>query len=264
MTLNRRRQPGAPYRVSMSASVLVLAAGNLLFNRIPGASVAIGIGLTGAMAVIARASGLGRSYLGLTGSAMRSGMRWGGGFAILAAGAYAVALSIPAARQAIAGPEGGSWVQVLLRALVVIPLGTVIPEEFAFRGVLGGLLQRRSRRLSATLVSSALFGLWHVAPAMSGGAANKTVDDVVGRGTFGAVVRVAATVLFTAAAGVMFSELRIRSGSLLAPMLAHWSVNGLGVVFVELAGCSTSKFGRRPVDMTVGRPASVGVRQRPA
>ena len=84
-------------------------------------------------------------------------------------------------------------------------------------------------------MSFALFGLWRVAPAMSGGAANQTFDDVVGGGTFGAVVRVAATVLFTAAAGVIFCEVRIRIGSLLAPMLAHWPVNGLGVVFVELA-----------------------------
>jgi len=42
-------------------------------------------------------------------------------------------------------------------------------------------------------------------------------------------------VLFTASAGVVFCGLRVRSGSLLAPMLAHWSVNGLGVIFVYLA-----------------------------
>ena len=119
--------------------------------------------------------------------------------------------------------------------LVVIPLGTVIPEEFAFRGVLWGLLRRRSGRWTATVVSSVLFGFWHVAPALAGGAANQAVDEAVGGGPLGVLVRVAGTVLFTAAAGVVFCELRVRSGSLLAPMLAHWSVNGLGVIFVYLA-----------------------------
>ncbi|MEP6561434.1 MAG: CPBP family intramembrane glutamate endopeptidase, partial [Nakamurella sp.] len=36
-------------------------------------------------------------------------------------------------------------------------------------------------------------------------------------------------------AGVLFCELRARSGSLLAPALAHWAVNGLGVIFLQLA-----------------------------
>jgi membrane protease YdiL (CAAX protease family) len=38
------------------------------------------------------------------------------------------------------------------------------------------------------------------------------------------------TVLFTAAAGVVFCELRRRSGSLLAPAGLHWAVNGLSVL----------------------------------
>ena len=36
------------------------------------------------------------------------------------------------------------------------------------------------------------------------------------------------------AAGVLFCELRVRSDSLLAPVLAHWAVNGLGVIFVQM------------------------------
>ena len=38
------------------------------------------------------------------------------------------------------------------------------------------------------------------------------------------------TVLFTAASGVVFCELRRRSGSLLAPAGLHWAVNGLSVL----------------------------------
>ena len=66
---------------------------------------------------------------------------------------------------------------------MVIPLGTVIPEEFAFRGVLWGLLRRSAGRGVATAVSSAMSGVWHVLPALAGGSAtNEAVDAVVGGG----------------------------------------------------------------------------------
>ncbi len=38
------------------------------------------------------------------------------------------------------------------------------------------------------------------------------------------------TVLFTGLAGVVFCELRRRSGSLLASAGLHWATNGLGVL----------------------------------
>jgi membrane protease YdiL (CAAX protease family) len=120
--------------------------------------------------------------------------------------------------------------------LVVIPLATVIPEEFAFRGVLWALLRRRWNRTVATAVSSSLFGVWHILPSLSGGPANRAADQFAGGGTGGIVLRTVGTILFTAGAGVLFCELRARSDSLLAPVLAHWSVNGFGVIFVQLAG----------------------------
>ena len=223
------------FRVPMVLALVVLVAANVLANRLPAASVVIGVGLTGVLVLIARLGGLGPPDLGLARSSWSAGARWGGAFAAVVAAGYGVALLIPAARAAVAGSGSGSWTQALVQALVVIPLGTVIPEEFAFRGVLWGLLHRRWGRWTATLVSSALFGLWHVAPALGGGSANQAVDEIVGGGLPGLLFRVVGTVVFTAAAGVLFCEMRVRSGSLLAPMLAHWSVNGLGVLFVQLA-----------------------------
>jgi membrane protease YdiL (CAAX protease family) len=43
-------------------------------------------------------------------------------------------------------------------------------------------------------------------------------------------VSVLGTVLFTSLAGVLFCELRRRSGSLLAPAGLHWATNALGVL----------------------------------
>ena len=43
------------------------------------------------------------------------------------------------------------------------------------------------------------------------------------------------TVVFTSLAGVVLCWLRLRSNSLVAPVLAHWTVNGLGVIVAALA-----------------------------
>jgi len=51
-----------------------------------------------------------------------------------------------------------------------------------------------------------------------------------GRGTSGQVISVLGTVLFPGLAGVVFFELRRRSGSVPAPAGLHGAVNGLGVL----------------------------------
>ena len=52
--------------------------------------------------------------------------------------------------------------------LVRIPLGTVLLEEVAFRGVLPALFGGGERwRWGPVLATSALFGLWHVLPSLA-------------------------------------------------------------------------------------------------
>jgi uncharacterized protein len=223
------------FRAAMAMSLVALACANVAANRLPAASALIGVALTGGLAGIAAASRLGASDLGLARGTWSAGLRRGAVCAALAAVGFGVAFWIPSTRDVVAGSSDGSWPQTLLSVFVVIPLGTVVPEEFAFRGVLWGLLRRRSGRWAATLVSSALFGMWHVAPALAGGPANEAVSGVIGGGAIGVVLRVAGTVLFTGAAGVLLCELRSRSDSLLAPMFMHWAVNGLGEIFVDVA-----------------------------
>jgi membrane protease YdiL (CAAX protease family) len=97
------------------------------------------------------------------------------------------------------------------------------------------LLGRRYGVAAGALLSSGLFGLWHIVASLGGGPANAAMVDVVGGDVAGTVVRVVVTVLFTSLAGVVLCWLRLRSGSLLAPMLAHWTVNGLGVIVTLVA-----------------------------
>ncbi|ACV81501.1 Abortive infection protein [Nakamurella multipartita DSM 44233] len=212
----------------------LMTGAGLAFHRWPTWSVLIGIGVTTAMAGLARWAGLSIADLGLSRATWRTGLRWGGAVVAMAAAGYAVALVVPPVRALVAGGSG-AWSQTALAALLVIPLGTVVPEEFAFRGVLWAVVRRERGRWLATLVSSTLFGAWHVVPALGGGSANQAFDQVAGSGTMGLVLRVGSTVAFTAAAGVVLCVLRMRSGSLLAPMLAHAGINCLGVGFVQMA-----------------------------
>jgi uncharacterized protein len=59
----------------------------------------------------------------------------------------------------------------LMTAFIVVPLGTVLLEEVAFRGVLLGLVNRHRGAAWASITSSVLFGLWHIRAAGTGGRA---------------------------------------------------------------------------------------------
>jgi CAAX protease family protein len=226
------RAPAIPARWWVVTAGLLVTS--LLANRIDApAHLAIGLALALTLAVAAALAGLTRAELGL--GRWGAGLRWGAVPAAVLVAAYAIALAVGPAREALADTSDRGWPAVALATLVVIPLGTVLPEELAFRGVLWALLCRRSGPWVATAGSSVLFGLWHVLPALGGGPANEVVVAAVGSGGTGTAIRVAGTVVFTGAAGVGLCWLRMRSGSLLAPILLHWAVNGLGLLAVQLA-----------------------------
>jgi membrane protease YdiL (CAAX protease family) len=209
---------------------LALLAWNNLVHLLPGASAAyvpLNLAATAAVTVAAHRSGLSASDLGLRRDRLWAGARWGGAVAAVVAGALAVAWAVPALHPLLddARVQRLSPGAVAYHALVRIPLGTVLLEEVAFRGALFGALARTSGRARAALASSAVFGLWHVRPTLGLLDANDVADDPAAR-----AVAVAAAVLFTAAGGLFFCALRVRSGSTLAPIVAHTSTNSLGLL----------------------------------
>ncbi len=123
----------------------------------------------------------------------------------------------------------------LVAAMVVIPLQTAIPEELAFRGVLQGTLSRASGVRGVFVVGSLLFGLWHVASSLGLTAGNAGLSAVFGDGVLGQAAGIAGAVAATALAGAVFTWLRRRSGSLLAPIALHWALNGAGALAAALA-----------------------------
>ena len=215
---------------------LALVAADVLASRVgPGQDILVGLCLVGLLAVVAWLAGLRMDDLGLARSSWADGLRWGLGAAALVATAYLAALAITPLRASVAEVGAPTWSAAMVSALILIPLGTVIHEEFAFRGVLFGLLNRRSGRRVAVLGSSAVFGLWHIVPALAAGPTNAAMADAVGEGFGGTALRLAGTVLVTGLGGIVLCELRVRSGSLVAPILLHWAVNVGGVLFVLLA-----------------------------
>ena len=152
---------------------------------------------------IARAGGLTAADLGLARSTWPAGLRCGAAAAALVGAGYALAFQVTPVREALHGGDNSLGLAALTAVLVLIPLGTVVPEELAFRGLLLALLGRGHGVVASTMISSGLFGLWHILPSLGGGAANAAIADAAGGHLAGTVIRVIATVAFTSAAGVL-------------------------------------------------------------
>ena len=229
---------GSPWgrKAAVVGSLVVVVAIiglNLALHLLPGTGLGLSVAAAGALLLFARASGLSWTQLGLGRAHLRSGIRWGGAVVLLVATAYLVGVLLPATRTAFLDARYQFGVsEALLTAFVVIPLGTILLEEVAFRSVLWGMLSRHMGTWRVLLVSSSLFGLWHVFPSLSFASANQAFSDIVPTtGAATTVLAVAGTVLFTGLGGVVAGELRRRSGSVLASAGMHWATNSLGVLF---------------------------------
>jgi CAAX protease family protein len=211
--------------------IAVLAVTNVVDVRVAHAALLLGPAGAAGLLALARWAGLSWAEIGLGRGTWRRGLCWALGATGVVAVVFAAAAALPLTRSAFRDTRYDfGWPHALLTAFVLIPLGTVLFEEVAFRGVLWGLLRRRHGTWVATSVSSALFGVWHVLPSLGLAADDQAIGNTVGSGSSGQAVSVLGTVLFTGLAGVVFCELRRRSGSLLAPAGLHWAVNGLGVL----------------------------------
>lgn len=148
--------------------------------------------------------------LGLRPPAVWSGLRQGSVVAVAVSAGVAASTALPPVRSEMRNREAqqhpGTWL------LVRIPIGTVWSEEAAYRGALGTLAAQAFGPRGGRVVQAVAFGLSHVADARGAG-------DSVSR-----------TVLVTGAAGWLFAWLHGRTGSLLAPMLAHLAINEAGAV----------------------------------
>lgn len=214
---------GSSSRRSPLASVVgILAVRNVVGPVLPAAwYVSVNASLSAALVALMRGSGVSCDELGLARRRLGSGLGVGAAAGALAVAGLALAAHLPATRRffddervVVDAGAGELASQVLVR----IPVGTVVFEEVAFRGVLLALLAQRLGTRRAVVIDSALFGLWHIVPTTTAGSLN----GVAGTGLLGAV---AGSVVVTGVGGVVFCALRLRSGHLAAPVLAHLAIN---------------------------------------
>lgn len=225
--------PVPPHRGTATRAVALLAISNLATNRwLPrSAYVPWNLAMTASLITLARSAGLGLDDLGLDPGGLRRGARTGAvgvglvglGYAALMASGWAEAVLHDERLTSLSRRD------TLWHLLVRIPLGTVLAEEIAFRGVLPPLL--RSSRLPPAAVpflSSLLFGLWHVLPSREHSNANGNHRSR----SAGVLVAVAATTL----GGGLLHRVRARTGHLAAPIALHLASNGFGLLAVRITG----------------------------
>jgi membrane protease YdiL (CAAX protease family) len=196
-----------------------------------------GLGSAAVVAALGRSAGVSRTDLGLDFASVNRDLRFGLVAALpLAAVAAAGALNPRAGRLYDAEHiRTAGAVRALYEAGLRIPVGTALAEETIFRGVLLGTLQRRRPPAAAAALSSLVFGLWHIGPALrQSGEAGLGLPRSHHR-----LLHAAGTVVATAAAGLFLARLRQATGSILAPWLCHGSVNAAGYLAGWLATAST-------------------------
>lgn len=204
-------------RSAIGAVLVVIAAVNVSRSLwVPGGwHLWWNLGFAAAVVGVGAWAGMRAGELGLARSTWGSGARWGGAAFVAVAAVIVAAGLLPSAGDLMADDRTAVSVgTMLVRTLVLIPLGTVVVEELVFRGVLLGLARRLADAVPAALGVSLVFGLWHLLPVWRAG----------GDGRLGAMT---GTFAATFAAGLAFAWLRERSGSLLAPAAAHLATNSV-------------------------------------
>ena len=217
--------------IDIAVIVVVLAMTNLIAHfTTPWASVATVPAAAVGLLILVRSHGLGWVELGLS----REHWKSGAGYAIAAVAVVVTVIAIgallPWTRPMFMNNNYATVSGALIASMIVIPLQTVIPEELAFRGVLHGALNRAWGFRGVAAAGSLLFGLWHIATSLGLTSSNVGFTRIFGGGVLGTVAGVVLAVAATAVAGFVFTWLRRRSGSLLAPIALHWSLNGLGAL----------------------------------
>jgi membrane protease YdiL (CAAX protease family) len=154
----------------------------------------------------------------------------GGAVVVVIAVGMAVAIAIPATRELFRDERiiDNSVAWVFFQAFVRVPFATALYEEVLFRGIVFGMLVRRRSPLVAGVVTSLLFGLWHVLPTLQTLETNPGGD--IFTGAIGITVAVVGSIAGTAVAGLGFLWLRLIANSTYASVLAHIGTNSVAML----------------------------------
>lgn len=220
--------------MALGVVVVLLLISNIVANRVLPAPAYVpwNLGMAVLILVVSHYGGAGPVAVGL---GIRHWHRPVGVGLALAAGIsliYAIGMVLPATRDAFLDSRVGSAStgQMLYQVLVRIPLGTVLLEEVAFRGVLPALMGASPAirwRWGPVLGASFLFGIWHILPSIGIASGNRAVAEALGGDQ---VLATVLAVLSMVAAGVLMCALTRLGKGVKTTMLLHWSTNSLGFV----------------------------------
>jgi membrane protease YdiL (CAAX protease family) len=232
--------------LARAAAGTVVAGCDLAAWLLPGQAARVAVRSGAALAVlgIARGAGLSWTELGLGRAQLRRGLRFGVTAGACAAAAVCAAVALPSTRGLFLDERADAASRGRLPAeLARITFAAVPPEEFTYRSALLGMALVSTTAPGAVAWSSLLFGLSHIPPTlatMSKSAMHRHVaDGSVRRGAF-----VAGNVAVTSLAGAVFAWLRLRSGSVLAPLIAHAAVNDAALMAARASHQRAAASGR--------------------
>jgi membrane protease YdiL (CAAX protease family) len=216
--------------------VVTLLIGNILSNRVMPAALYVPTNLVTAAVVVFIAMRVATPYdMGLANWAR--GARWGVAVTLIGLGVYLVAVVTPGLENLFHDRRvDGGIPRLFYEVSIRIPLGTVLLEEVAFRGALPAVCAKQMSTFRAVVLSSALFGLWHVLPSLNLADVNPVFESLLGTGMAGKIGGVALAVVGTFLLGMWMCLLRYRSGSILAPMIVHVASNAGGYVLAFMFG----------------------------
>jgi membrane protease YdiL (CAAX protease family) len=123
--------------------------------------------------------------------------------------------------------EIGGLKELLYRLLIRIPIGTAYFEENLFRGICYGYLVRKYSIKKTTIITSFLFSIWHIVPALKVVNSNFQIPlSFTGilfwiGGLFGAFL-----------AGIFFAILRDKGKNISGCILSHALINDLSLLVI--------------------------------
>lgn len=170
----------------------------------------------------------------------RSAFRW--------LAAYPAMIATTVGLTLVIGHPPALYLSALL-AITALNLAVAVFEELVFRGILMHGLRSRMSPLGALLVSSAIFGLFHMTNLFAGQAFNFTVFQVVN-----------ATAL-----GLVLGAAYLQTNTLWAPVALHFLWNMAGMISLLLVDLTPVLQARQPAGppvITAGQwlyPAVIGL-----
>jgi membrane protease YdiL (CAAX protease family) len=217
----------------LAAVLAVMVAASIATNLLPRRwYVPVCVIAAGCLLLLAWLDGLTAAELGLGAGTLLPGLLWGLVLIAAVAVLYAGGAGLPRTRNLFADRRftAAAGSDIARHTLVSIPFGTVLLEETAFRSVLFAVVTVRYGEWWAVAITSMLFGLWHILPALPMHESHEAVQRVFGTDRRGRWIAVLSGVASTAVGGVMFALLRVWTDSVLPPVGLHWAFNGMAVV----------------------------------